>query len=111
LQINGSVKWFDPWPSRDGRNVAYDNGVFDAKVRVATLDLKAGKSKFITGEGFAWPVFATTRTVWVQRATPCKPSCAVPVTPGPEVFAVDLKTGSKTKLKLPTLQGVSVWFA
>jgi Tol biopolymer transport system component len=109
--LKGGVKWFDPSISRDGKLIAYDSGAYDAKVHVEMLTLKTAQRVSLTKGGFYTPVFANARTVWVQRAQPCKPDCAQAVSAAPEVDAVDVVTGVMTKIALPTLQDLDVLYA
>ncbi|MFN2613770.1 MAG: hypothetical protein ABR552_02995 [Actinomycetota bacterium] len=109
--VKGSVKWFDPWPSPDGRSIAFDTGAAGAGVKVRALDLTTGAKADVTKGGFFHPVWAAPQTIWVQKVTPCSPDCLTPVVAAPEVDAVDLKTRKVTKLALTSLQDIDVRYA
>lgn len=110
LQLKGGVAWFDPWVSRDGRSIAFDTGATSLEVVVRTLDLRTGEKKTVSKAGYFHPVVANARTVWAQRVQPCDPDCLNPVVPGPEVIAIDLKTGDQRKLAIATLVDVDVLY-
>lgn len=111
-QLRGApARWFNPAPSLEGRTIAYDTGATSVKVRVEILDVRTGTRTALGPAGRANPVFANSRTVWMQSVQPCEPDCLLPVTPGPEVYAVDMRTGAERKLKIPTLQDIAISYA
>lgn len=102
--------WFDPVASLDGRTIAYDTGATTAKVKVEVLDVRTGTRTQVGPSGRMHPVYADNRTIWIRSVVPCQPDCFYPVSPGPEVFAVDLRTGKERKLKLTSLQDVTLFY-
>ncbi len=106
--VPGGVNWFDPWPSPDGRLVAFDTGATGTSVKVRTIDVRTGAKKDITKAGFFRPVFASANVVWVQAAVKCSGDCQTPVVAAPQVFAVDIRNGKQTKLALTTLEDIDL---
>lgn len=107
--LAGSPRWFDPWQSPDGNLIAYDTGASGAGVRTHVYDVRSGGDRTITGPLRASPVFATTKTVWVQAYRRC-PNCLGATEPEPEVFAVNLRTNEVTSLAIRSLQDVDVLY-
>lgn len=111
VSAKGSVRWFDPYASLDGRIIAYDTGASSLQVRVRSYDTRTGGSTDVSTAGFAYPLVADARTVWGQRVQKCEPDCLTSIVPGPEVFAFDLVTHKSRKLAIPTLVDTDVYFA
>jgi hypothetical protein len=104
------MSWFDPWPSRDSRFIAFDTGWQSASVRVRILDLNSLTLKTVSRSGRAFPVFAGPNTIWAQEVKACSDSCETPVEFGDHVYAIDSRTGSERALALKSLQDVDVLY-
>jgi hypothetical protein len=103
------LSYFDPWPSRDGRFMAFDSGL-STTVRVRVLDLNTLNVQTVSKAGRAFPVFAATNVVWAQDVKACSEGCESPAQLGDHVYAIDVRTGAERLLALKGLLDVDVLY-
>jgi hypothetical protein len=107
--VRGGSRWFNPWPSRDGRWLAYDTGSDSTQVHVSVIDLAKGARRIVSRAGRFHPVFATQKIVWVQRVKPCT-DCLGATAITAEVYALDINSGVEKRLALRSLDGIDVYY-
>ncbi len=107
--VRGGVRWFNPWPSPDGKLLAYDTGSDSTAVRTGVIDLDKGSRRTVSGGGRYHPVFARANLLWVQRVRACT-ACLGATEAAPEVFSLNITTGAEKKLALRSLAEIDVWY-
>jgi len=103
------MQWFNPAQSPDGSQVAFDTGLFSAKVRVRILDLRVLTVRTLSRAGRALPIFAGPTTVWAQEWPACS-GCDGPTQPGARVFAIDTRSLAERQLPIQSLLDVDVLY-
>ncbi|MFP5225611.1 MAG: hypothetical protein ACLGH3_08710, partial [Actinomycetota bacterium] len=102
--------FYDPWVAPNSRFAAYDTGARSTRVQVRRVEIRSGKVSDIGPPGRMNPVYARVDTLWMQIAQRCEPECLQPVVGGPQVFAINPNDGKERLIKLPTLEGVALWY-
>jgi dipeptidyl aminopeptidase/acylaminoacyl peptidase len=103
------LKWFDPSPSPDGSQIAFDTGGDSpTKVRVRILDLRSLTVTTISKPGRYLPIFAGPHTVWAQEIKGCS-GCG-PVEATAHVYSIDTKTGAERLLAIPWILDAAVLY-
>lgn len=103
--------FYGPWPSPNGRSIAFDTGARNTRVQVRRLDRATGSVTNIGPPGRFRPVYAAGDAIWMQVAQRCTPGCTSPIVGGPEVYAFNPSDGKERLLSLPTLEQIAVFYA
>jgi len=107
--VRGGIRWFDPWPSPDGRLLGYDTGADSSAARVGVIELKTGARRVVSAAGRFHPVFANANVMWVQKLRACS-TCEGATAPTNEVYALDVRNGKEVRLALGSLVGIDVLY-
>jgi Tol biopolymer transport system component len=108
--VRSGLSWFNPSPSRDGKQVAFDTGSDSPSVRIRVLTFSNATYDTVSASGRAFPVFAGRLTVWAQTVRACK-GCEGPTAPESKVFAIDTRSGKERALAIRSLLDVDVQYA
>jgi len=103
------MQWFNPWPSSDGKLIAFDSGTDSANVRIKVLDLRTLSVVSVSKPGRGVPIFAGPHTVWAESVSACS-GCDGATQLDPSVFSIDTTTRAERLLAIQSLIDVDVLY-